>query len=93
VEVNLKLADELKEKIEKCRKCSLWRFRKKVIVGEGPIPSDFFFLGQNPGKMENELGRPFVGRAGKYLDKLLSLAGSITNQKQRDEDTWQNFRV
>jgi DNA polymerase len=75
MEVNLKLADELKEKIENCRKCSLWRFRKKVIVGEGPIPSDFFFLGQNPGKMENELGRPLVGRAGKYLDKLLSLAG------------------
>jgi DNA polymerase len=70
-----KLAEELKEKIENCRKCGLWRFRKKVIVGEGPIPCDFFFLGQNPGKMENEIGRPFVGRSGKYLDRLLSSAG------------------
>jgi len=70
-----KLTSKLREKIENCRKCSLWRFRRKVIVGEGPIPCDFFFLGQNPGKMENELGRPFVGRSGKYLDKLLSLAG------------------
>lgn len=71
---NMELMDALKAKIESCRKCELWKLRKNAIVGEGPIPCEVLFLGQNPGKMENEIGRPFVGRAGKFLDRLLSLA-------------------
>lgn len=69
-----RLIQLLKARIQNCRKCGLWKFRKRAIVGEGSIPCDLLFLGQNPGKMENEIGRPFVGRAGKFLDRLLALA-------------------
>jgi hypothetical protein len=63
-----KLVEELKERIENCRKCSLWRFRKKVIVGEGPIPCDFFFLGQNPMITANLIEfSPYVYELGVIL--------------------------
>ncbi len=41
------------------------------VIGEGPRNAKVMLIGQNPGKEEIKSGRPFVGRAGKYLDKVL----------------------
>ena len=54
-----------------CKKCRLWQNAKHGVPGEGPLNAKIMFVGQNPGADEDELGRPFVGRAGKYLTKTL----------------------
>ena len=46
-----------------------------VVLGEGPPGAEIMLIGQNPGKEEARLGRPFVGRSGKYLDKVLQENG------------------
>lgn len=61
--------------IENCRKCGLWKTRKKPVVGEGSIGSDILFVGEAPGYNEDLQGRPFVGKAGKILDELLESIG------------------
>ncbi len=57
--------------VRTCKKCRLWKSRKKAVPGEGPAPAKIMFLGQAPGERENRTGRPFVGPAGKFLDSLL----------------------
>ena len=48
---------------------------KTVVPGEGPSDARVMLIGQNPGAEEDKLGRPFVGRSGKYLDKVLKENG------------------
>lgn len=45
------------------------------MPGSGPVTAEVFFLGEGPGAREDELGRPFVGRSGSYLDQLLDSIG------------------
>ncbi|HDI03221.1 MAG TPA: uracil-DNA glycosylase [Candidatus Pacearchaeota archaeon] len=66
---------ELLECVRKCKKCGLWKTRNKVVFGEGPINAKIMLIGQAPGKQEDKVGEPFVGRAGKLLNKLLRKAG------------------
>ncbi|MCF0104022.1 MAG: hypothetical protein HUJ51_01340, partial [Eggerthellaceae bacterium] len=66
---------ELLQQVETCKLCPLWEGRTKVVFGAGDTRSDILIIGEAPGKNEDEQGIPFVGKAGKYLDKLLSLAG------------------
>ena len=54
-----------------CKKCRLWQGAKHAVPGEGPINAKVMLVGQNPGSEEDESGRPFVGRAGKFLTKVL----------------------
>ncbi len=68
-------AAELNVEILKCRKCRLWKEAKNVVPGEGPLNAKVMLIGQNPGAEEAEVGRPFVGRAGKFLNKVLSANG------------------
>ncbi len=56
--------------IRRCRKCPLCASRKHAVPGEGE-PSAAVFVGEAPGKEEDECGRPFVGRSGRFLDGLL----------------------
>ncbi len=63
--------EELNMKIYSCKKCRLWQGAKHAVPGEGPLNAKVMFVGQNPGADEDELGRPFIGRAGKYLTKTL----------------------
>ena len=72
--MNVKL-EELRELVEKCKKCDLWKNRNKVVFGEGPSDAEIMLIGLGPGYHENLQGRPFVGAAGKLLNKLLELAG------------------
>ena len=62
---------KLSEEIRKCRKCRLYRSRNKAVPGEGNSKAKIMLIGQGPGKKEDEVGRPFVGKAGEFLDYLL----------------------
>jgi uracil-DNA glycosylase family 4 len=46
-----------------------------LVMGEGSVDSDIMFIGEAPGKKEDETGLPFIGASGKFLDTLLSAAG------------------
>ena len=52
-----------------------WKLSRKLVKGEGPANARIMFVGQAPGANEDELGRPFIGRAGKLLDSLMKSAG------------------
>lgn len=60
---------ELAKNTEICKKC------KNIVVGKGNLKADILFVGEAPGRNEDEQGLPFVGAAGKNLDKLLSTVG------------------
>ena len=59
------------EVIKECRKCALCEGRTNTVPGEGPLDAKFVVVGEGPGATEDELGRPFVGRAGELLDSIL----------------------
>lgn len=61
----------LREEILSCRACTLRQEALSPVPFEGNPKSKFVIVGRNPGREENELGRPFVGRGGRFLDDLL----------------------
>ncbi len=67
--------DDLKSMVLKCRKCPLYKFRTNPVVGSGSTKKGIMLVGEAPGKKEDETGLPFVGKAGKVLNELLSKAG------------------
>ena len=67
--------EDLNLQIYGCRKCRLWQGAKHGVPGEGPLNAKVMLVGQNPGADEDETGRPFVGRAGKFLTKVLAENG------------------
>ena len=67
--------ENLNQQIYGCRKCRLWQGAKHGVPGEGPLNAKVMLVGQNPGADEDESGKPFVGRAGKFLTKVLSENG------------------
>ena len=50
---------------------------KNLVMGDGNINTDIVFIGEAPGKKEDETGLPFVGAAGKFLDEMLATAGMM----------------
>ena len=68
------LIEKLNQEIRNCKRCSLWKMRKNVVPGEGPVNAKVMIIGQAPGVEEDKIGKPFVGRAGKFLNKLLKIA-------------------
>lgn len=66
--------DELKKIAVNCQGCRLRSGCKQVVFGEGPHNSRIMFVGEGPGQDEDEQGRPFVGRAGQLLDRILKAA-------------------
>jgi DNA polymerase len=63
---------ELNDKMLKCNRCVLRGTCNQVVPGEGSADAEIMFIGEGPGKKEDELGRPFVGAAGKFLDEMLA---------------------
>lgn len=61
-----------------CRKCKLCENRKTVVFGEGNPRPDVLFVGEAPGAVEDQTGRPFVGPAGQLLDKILQGAMGLS---------------
>ena len=63
--------EELKNACAACEKCALCETRHNVVVGVGTPDAEVMFIGEGPGENEDLQGEPFVGRAGKLLDKML----------------------
>ena len=57
--------------VASCQKCPLARTRTNTVPGEGSPTAEIMFVGEGPGREEDESGRPFVGRAGRFLDELI----------------------
>ncbi len=66
-----KLLQEHFNSFKDCTKCDLHRNRTQVVFGDGNPYSPVVFVGEAPGEDEDRQGRPFVGRAGKYLNKKI----------------------
>lgn len=54
-----------------CRRCILHEGRRRVVMGRGDVPCDLLIIGQAPGKVEDEMGEPFRGPAGRLFDRVL----------------------
>jgi uracil-DNA glycosylase len=67
--------DKLRAQIAACTRCHLHETRTHTVPGEGSLEASIMFIGEAPGQKEDELGQPFVGRAGAVLDKLLASIG------------------
>ena len=63
------------EEAKDCTRCALHESRTTVVFGAGDADADLMFVGEAPGRNEDEAGLPFVGRAGKLLDTLLGEIG------------------
>ncbi|MGQ0741475.1 MAG: uracil-DNA glycosylase [Alphaproteobacteria bacterium] len=66
---------ELKAALEAFDGCELKRFAKNTVFADGAPDARIMFIGEAPGRDEDEIGLPFVGRAGKLLDRMLACAG------------------
>jgi len=66
---------ELKKEVLKCNKCKLATHRTNVVFGEGNPDGGIMLIGEGPGAEEDKTGRPFVGKSGKLLDKILEAIG------------------
>jgi DNA polymerase len=67
--------DSLRKRMEACTRCELHKTRKNVVFGEGNPRSLLIFIGEGPGRDEDLSGRPFVGRAGALLTKIIGAMG------------------
>ena len=63
-----------------CQRCPLYRTRTHVVVGEGSLEAPLVFVGEAPGHDEDVQGRPFVGRAGQLLTKMIEAMGLAREQ-------------
>jgi len=63
--------EELAKIVQQCHLCELSKTRTKVVFGEGNPNADIMFIGEAPGASEDATGRPFVGRAGELLTKMI----------------------
>ena len=61
--------------VDRCRRCEIGSTRRHSVYGEGDPCAGVIVIGEGPGETEDELGRPFVGRAGVLLDKMLLAIG------------------
>ena len=65
----------LREECLACHACELSKTRTQVVFGVGDPEAEVLFIGEAPGKNEDEQGEPFVGRGGKLLDEMLAMIG------------------
>ncbi|WP_456433852.1 uracil-DNA glycosylase [Nitratifractor sp.] len=63
--------EALRKIVEGCHLCDLSKNRHKVVFGEGNPHAELMFVGEGPGATEDSTGRPFVGRAGELLTKMI----------------------
>jgi uracil-DNA glycosylase len=68
-------ARKLREAVQECRGCDLYAHATQAVFGEGPVSASIVFIGEQPGDDEDRQGHPFVGPAGKLLDRALAEAG------------------
>lgn len=67
--------EAIREDIGECVRCKLHEHRNRIVFGEGNPQARLVFIGEGPGADEDATGRPFVGRAGQLLDKIIQAIG------------------
>ncbi|RMG54042.1 MAG: uracil-DNA glycosylase [Gammaproteobacteria bacterium] len=67
--------EALEARVQSCRRCALAEGRNRVVFGDGNRSADWMFIGEGPGAEEDRQGLPFVGRAGKLLDRMIEACG------------------
>jgi uracil-DNA glycosylase len=70
----------LREALQGCRGCDLYRHATQAVAGDGPASAAIVFIGEQPGDEEDHRGRPFVGPAGRLFDRALDEAGIDRSQ-------------
>lgn len=70
----------IREQVLICRKCRLAEGRTQAVPGEGNPAAELMFVGEGPGRDEDLQGRPFVGRAGQLLTKIIAAMGYDRSQ-------------
>lgn len=75
VAARLATIDELRAAASGCRACHLWKAATQTVFGEGPTKANIMLVGEQPGDQEDRSGHPFVGPAGKLLERALEEAG------------------
>ena len=63
--------NEVKSIVKECKSCELYKTRNMSVFGEGNENAEIMFIGEAPGKDEDLTGKPFVGKAGQLLDKII----------------------
>jgi uracil-DNA glycosylase family 4 len=72
--------EKIAEQAKQCRLCDLGSLRIHAVPGEGSPNARIMFIGEAPGADEDAQGRPFVGRAGQLLDKIIAACGLKRNE-------------
>ncbi len=67
--------EEIKKEIGDCTRCKLHQGRTNIVFGEGNPEARLVFVGEGPGRDEDAQGKPFVGRAGQLLTKIINAMG------------------
>ncbi len=67
-----KALEEIDQQVLVCQLCALHKFRTRAVPGEGNRSAELMFIGEGPGRDEDAQGRPFVGRAGQLLRKIIA---------------------
>lgn len=67
--------ERLRHKLGDCQRCKLSGGRKNIVFGEGNSGAELMFIGEGPGRDEDEQGLPFVGEAGQLLNRLINKMG------------------
>src|SRR6476661_10145863 len=65
----------LRDTVQECRACDLWEGATQAVIGEGKRGASVMLVGEQPGDREDLEGHPFVGPAGRILDRALEEAG------------------
>jgi uracil-DNA glycosylase len=77
METKEQLLQALKNEVEGCSRCRLSGTRNMAVFGEGNPDAEIMFIGEGPGKQEDLTGRPFVGRAGELLTRIIELGMGV----------------
>jgi DNA polymerase len=83
--------DALSAAVQGCRGCPLYLNATQAVFGEGPVPAEVVLVGEQPGDQEDQSGAPFVGPAGKLLDRALEEAG-IDRSRAYDTNAVKHFK-
>ena len=75
------LLQQVREELGDCTRCKLSEGRNKIVFGSGNPKADLVFVGEGPGKDEDEQGFPFVGRAGKKLTEIIEKGMGLNREK------------
>jgi DNA polymerase len=72
--------EKVHAEVTNCKSCNLCKSRTNAVPGDGDSKASIMFIGEAPGRNEDEKGRPFVGMAGKILDETLTKVGVIRSR-------------